>query len=151
MPAPVNGDIAIRVLKLALDGLSLRHQVISNNIANVDTPGFRASEVSFEGQLRRLLGEDGYSPRDGTARGRLCSDGMARDMRRTNPAHLRSGTVQPTVAVLLSNAPMKNDLNNVDIDRQMVELAETTLSYSALAQLMSNKLSLLRTIINGGR
>jgi flagellar basal-body rod protein FlgB len=46
---------------------------------------------------------------------------------------------------------MRNDLNNVDIDRQMVELAETTISYNALTQLTSAKLALLKAAINGGR
>ncbi len=41
-------DNAIRAAKLALDGLSMKQGVISNNIANVDTPGYRAQEVDFD-------------------------------------------------------------------------------------------------------
>ena len=112
MPAPLNGDMAMRVLQLALDGLSLRQQAISNNIANVDTPGFRASEVSFEGQLRRLLGRESVPLREGAARGHLCSEGAAftaTSMRTSRPAHISSTSGQSVVAVTPSNAPMKND------------------------------------------
>ncbi len=157
MSSPIDNDIAMRALRLALDGLSLRHQVTSNNIANVDTPGFRASEVSFEGQLRRLLAEAEQPALPQTARGQLVSQAgglsIAKTMARTRAGHLNAVPVDSESAALVvpSQAPMRNDLNNVDIDRQMVELAETTINYSALTQLTSAKLSLLRAAINGGR
>jgi flagellar basal-body rod protein FlgB len=44
------------VLNSALDGLSLRQQVIADNIANVDTPGYRATSVDFETTLRAAIG-----------------------------------------------------------------------------------------------
>ena len=157
MSSPIDNDMAMRALRSALDGLSLRHQAVSNNIANVDTPGYRASEVSFEGQLRRLLAEAQQPALPQTARGQLVSQAQvtesAKTMARTHPSHLSASRVDAATAAMVmpSQAPMRNDLNNVDIDRQMIELAETTINYNALTQLTSAKLSLLKAAINGGR
>jgi len=50
-------DLVTRTLTAALDGLSVRQDVIANNIANVDTPGFRASSVDFESSLASAMGD----------------------------------------------------------------------------------------------
>jgi flagellar basal-body rod protein FlgB len=52
VPALSGSDSVFGVLSAALDGLALRQQVIADNIANVDTPGFRATTVDFESSLR---------------------------------------------------------------------------------------------------
>jgi len=52
------GDRTTQSLVSALDGLSTRQRVINNNIANINTPGFKASEVSFAGQLSQAM-DDG--------------------------------------------------------------------------------------------
>ncbi|GAB4432492.1 MAG: flagellar basal body rod protein FlgB [Anaerolineae bacterium] len=132
-------DIGFRALSTALDGLSLRQRVTSNNIANVDTPGYKAQFVSFEEQLQRALHAESTDP--------------AIQLSATNAAHLQhsptSGTVLPQVDGNASD--LRNDANNVDIDLEMTTLAETTLRYQALAQLTSNKLGLLKNIVRGGR
>ena len=53
------GDAVSAVLGSALDGLSARQGVIANNIANVDTPGFRATSVDFESSLRSAIDSEG--------------------------------------------------------------------------------------------
>jgi len=50
-------DLVTRTLATALDGLSLRQNVIANNIANVDTPNFRATSVDFESSLASALAD----------------------------------------------------------------------------------------------
>lgn len=55
VPAVSGSDPVFAVLTSALDGLSLRQQVIADNIANVDTPGFRATSVDFESSLRAAV------------------------------------------------------------------------------------------------
>jgi flagellar basal-body rod protein FlgB len=54
-------DAVSNVLNSALDGISLRQNVIADNIANVDTPGFRARSVDFESSLKSAIarGADG--------------------------------------------------------------------------------------------
>jgi len=59
VPAVSGSDPVFAVLTSALDGLSLRQQVIADNIANVDTPDFRASSVDFESSLRAAVENGG--------------------------------------------------------------------------------------------
>ena len=107
-------------LRYALNGLLTRQQVTAGNVANVDTPGFKASDVNFEANLRRALS-------------RTASAG---DLERTDHLHLSaSGRADaignPVEVVTNEETTMRNDGNNVDIDREMVKLAETTIQYSA--------------------
>ncbi len=64
----VVSDAVEQVLCLALDGVSLRQRVTADNIANVDTPGFRATSVDFETSLRQAVegGTPGATPRRGS-------------------------------------------------------------------------------------
>ncbi len=126
-------DSATRAAKTALDGLSLRQQAISRNIANVDTPGYQASTVKFEDTLKSMLSmeKDTSLPLD-----------------QTNDAHQASPT--NTVAFSLSSRPggsQRADQNNVDIDVEMADMAETGIQYQAVTQLISKKLALLKTLV----
>jgi flagellar basal-body rod protein FlgB len=56
-------DQILSVLQFALDGVSQRQQVVANNLANADTPGFTAQQVNFESSLQQALG----SPNGGQA------------------------------------------------------------------------------------
>jgi len=130
-----------KAIQIALRGLSLRQQVISHNIANVDTPGFKASDVSFETQLKRAL-----------------SDANAGELplQTTHAAHLTArravteSQVRPQI-VRLQGTRLRSDGNNVDIDREMARLAETTLEYNTLIEALNLRLSLLKQVINEGR
>ncbi|GEP40205.1 flagellar basal-body rod protein FlgB [Nocardioides psychrotolerans] len=55
VPAFSASDAVSSVLGAALDGLSMRQRVIADNIANIDTPGFRATSVDFESSLRSAI------------------------------------------------------------------------------------------------
>lgn len=141
MPGKIPADRAFRTLEIALKGLSLRQQVIANNLANIDTPGFKASDATFETELKRALGRDK-------------GGGMA--FAQTHPAHLsvpESDTVSAVAprVVLQNTQALRNDGNNVDIDREMLRLVETNINYNAMVQLIAKKFSLLRTIITEGK
>ncbi len=125
-------DRVDQILKRAMDGLSLRQQVISNNIANIDTPGFKAARVSFETNLRRAL-------QGGTA------------LTLTDPRHMEPPGYQPDPQVQIVNTMGRTDGNNVDIDLEMSQLAETSIRYSALVETLGKRLAILRTIVNEGR
>ncbi len=118
---------ADRYIRAALAGLSARQRAIANNVANVDTPNFKASEVGFEETLREAL----------RGRGRRTSDNQAELI----AASTRTRPVEGTL--------VRTDGNNVDIDREMVQLAETTLAYNALAQAMAARLAVMRNVISG--
>ncbi len=127
-----------KLFAAALTGLATRQRVISNNVANVDTPDFKASTVSFEQALRRASSRD-----DGGFRMFSVANAVAGPD--DAPAE-----AEATVTVL-ADTTRRRDGNNVDIDQEMVELAETNITYNALAQLTSSRLQVLRTIVNDGR
>jgi len=129
-------DNTSQVLHTALDGLARRQQVTANNIANAETPGFKASIVTFESRLQAFL------------------PGATHDlvMAQTHPAHL-SAQAQPDgpQVVELRDTFGRNDRNNVDIDREMVTLAETSATYNAITRLVARRLGMLKAAITEGR
>lgn len=54
------GDQAMEVIEYALEALTMRSEVVANNVANAEVPGFKASRLSFEGELQRAL--EGIGP-----------------------------------------------------------------------------------------
>jgi flagellar basal-body rod protein FlgB len=138
MTAGLLGDPVSRALSFALNGLSKRQQVVSNNVANVDTPGFSTSRVPFEDQLKTALSRDSQA-------GALFV---------TNVNHIQRGSVtldQPPSVVSEHAGTGRIDGNSVDIEREMFQLADTTLRYQATARVVSERIGWLRAIINGGR
>ncbi len=138
MPDPLFNDLALRALSFALDGLTLRQKLTAQNIANVDTPGYKAQHVSFESQLQQALQGDS-SP--------------SLPLQTTDVSHLghSDATMSSFIAVDPHNSNLRNDGNNVDIDLEMSSLAETGLRYQALAQLAEMKLSLLKSVVRDTR
>jgi flagellar basal-body rod protein FlgB len=124
-------DDWLRAAKLALNGLSRRQEVISHNLANIDTPGFQAQKVDFEGALQRAL--------DGSQTIGLSA---------THGAHLGSpdGTAARIQVSARQGGSMRADGNNVDLDVELVQMAETELRYEALTRLVNKKFNLLREI-----
>ena len=131
----IDSDPTVRSLQFSLDGLAKRAQVANNDIANADTPNFKASEVTFENSLRQAL--------QGNA-------GPPLALTRTDGAHI-DPRANPGMASIsetpLLNEVLKNDNNNVDIDREMTTLAETNIMYDAMTQMATTKLSILRSAI----
>lgn len=128
-----------RLLQRSLDGLSLRQQTIQNNLANSETPGFRASEVSFESKLKSVL-----------------SNPQEMSLSRTDSRHLSIGgdvDLQRPIATVFQPSvnASRNDENTVDVEQEMSRLAETQLMFSSIVQLMNHKLGGIRTAINEGR
>src|ERR1700730_6125278 len=109
----VNFSGADSYLRAAMSGLAARQRAIANNVANVDTPNFKASEVRFEDALKSAIG----SGRPGTPV----------DQSSLNAAAAHTSLVDAT--------SMRADGNNVDIDREMAILGETNLTYSAITQI----------------
>jgi len=127
---------AIGALQRAMDLRSVRHRVISSNIANLDTPNYKAFEMVLKEESGRLHQAGALAQ---THRGHLLPRGQAFggvEIRRTEePPH---------------GVP-KGDGNTVDIDREMADLAENTLLYNASARVISKQFHALKTIIQGGK
>lgn len=130
---------SIGILEKSLAASSLRQRVISNNIANVNTPGFKKSDVIFEDLLQQALSEQPMLQQTCTHENHLSKTFSSVEQ------------VQPQVATSTATA-IRNDGNNVDIEAEMASVAKNNLYYNSLAQLMSKKLGALKTVINqGGR
>ena len=114
------------ILERALDLRSMRHHLIVSNIANKDTPNFKAFDLMVEEEMAQ-------SPHTGDAA----------HLRRTDGAHL-SGRHTPGASGNSRSGEerelsLRGDGNSVDMDEEMAKLSENNLLYDALAQIISKK------------
>lgn len=113
-------------LSKALDVSSLRNQLITNNIANVDTPGYKRKEVDFQSYLQDAL--------------RSNSDGNQDTARVRNQA--------PRVFDENSNYSTRSDDNNVDIELEMSYLAQNSIQYNTLISQVNYNFNRLKMVMN---
>lgn len=130
----------LQVLSQALNASTLRNRVILNNVANIDTPGFKSQQVVFEEELKKALTESS-------------SNFIGK---RTHRLHIPIGGNAPSTLPtpkVLENATtfVQNNGNNVDLEYEMTKLAENSLWYNALVQQTSGHFNKLREVIKEGR
>jgi flagellar basal-body rod protein FlgB len=123
------------ILEKAMDAAWMRNETISNNIANVNTPGYKKSYVRFE----ELLAD---------AADKFQISGIKKDGKFLPIGSDRSISVNPEI-VQEDSTSMRRDGNNVDIDVEMAELAKNTIKYNALIAQMSKEFSKIKLAING--
>ena len=104
----------INVLEKAADASWLRDQCIANNIANVDTPGYKRQDVDFESVLEKELGYRRYKSMD-------------EKVANVNLSKLKVGAYTDT-----ANFSYRTDKNNVDIENENVLLARNQIQYQGL-------------------
>ncbi len=129
------GDRSVGTIQSWLTGLSQRGQAISNNIANIDTPGYIRQDVPFETSLRRAIGGHG-----------------ANQLRTTDSRHITTGGAASGQLGLQTAQHLtgsRADQNTVDIDQEMVLLSETQMRYQAASSALSTKIAILRNVIRG--
>ena len=117
----------INVLDRAADASWTRETVIGNNIANVDTPGYKRQDVAFEDVLKRELKSSKYDTLQ-----------KAVDNVSLNKLEGRTYTDYASYSYRL-------DGNNVDIDTENVELASEQLRYQTLTSAVSNEFTRMNT------
>jgi flagellar basal-body rod protein FlgB len=127
---------SIDLLQRSLNLRARQHRVVSANVANADTPGYKAFEVAVAEELRKIRPQAGRV-----------------QPARTHSAHLPAAGSGPDRVTLKKVAPATLDLradgNTVDLDRSMGELAENAIQYKASAQFISGKFKSLKNAING--
>ena len=131
----------VDTLQKGLSAAWTRNTVIRNNIANVETPGFKASDVEFETILAKSL----QAPQNGGFKGT-----------KTHPKHIDIGVGEPSPTfeariVKRGELSMRLDGNNVDIESENVKLAQNSLYYNALMEKLNSELKRLRAAISEGR
>ncbi|KHD86499.1 flagellar basal body rod protein FlgB [Bacillus ginsengihumi] len=120
-------------LENALNYSSTRQKVITNNIANVDTPNYKAQDVSFKNVLQDSI------------------DSIKTI--RTDPRHfdLSDDSTDSNVTITQNNGSYNNNGNSVDIDNEMSNLASNQIFYESLIELEKGKLSSLLNVVKGGQ
>ena len=121
-------------LSRGMSAANLRHEVISNNIANVNTPKFKKSDVVFESLLAKELG---YFDEEGKL-----------DIVRTHDRHMPIPALEPAAptVVMDTSTTMRTDRNNVDIDKEMANLAKNQIYFNSLAKVMGGHIQKIKTI-----
>ncbi len=116
----------IPLLEKEMDLFAVRNKAIANNIANIDTPGYKRVDVSFQNELTNAIAES------------------------QNQVELSKQVeqIQPTIQVDKSGF-LASGANNVNIDQEMAQLAENQLQFKLAARLMTDTLSLIDKSING--
>lgn len=115
-------DPSIIGLEKAMSGAQLRQEVLSNNIANANTPGFQRSDVDFQAALSQAFAQG------------------------DSASQLQQLTFQPTTA---QTGPSQVDGNTVDINTEMADLSENSLFYQAAESVMATRMTILKTAIGG--
>lgn len=119
----------IRVLDKAADASWLRNEAISNNISNVDTPGYKRQDVEFESVLKEALGMSRYKTMDAKV------------------ADLKVDRLNGRPYTDYKGFSYRIDGNNVDIDNENVYLAENQLKYQGLLTAISQEFKNLQTVM----
>ncbi len=118
----------INVLDKAADASWTRNEIIANNIANVDTPGYKRQDLNFEDELERALGHSRYRTMD-----QKVSD--------LKDKHLEARVVND-----YSGFSYRLDKNNVDIDTENVTLAANQLKYQGLMEGIKSEFANLQAV-----
>jgi flagellar basal-body rod protein FlgB len=115
----------------------IRQEVIADNIANADTPHFKRREVTFESELDRALRSFDPSPFPAAlTHNRHIPFYRPKDYREVRP-----------IVYLDYTTSYRNDGNNVDIDREMVDARRNAMMYTALARRVSDNYQLLSMVL----
>ncbi|HQO01066.1 MAG TPA: flagellar basal body rod protein FlgB [Spirochaetota bacterium] len=127
------------LLERSLDVEMTRRRVIANNIANVDVPHFKRSEVNFESELRRVV-ED--NRRQDNRYPAIMTD------ERHIPFYVERNIrdVRPRIN-LDYNTTMRNDGNNVDIEKEIVDASKSQMRYNTYVTSISSNLRMLKLVM----
>ena len=124
----------IDFMQRGLQAANLRQEVISNNIANVNTPGFKKSDVLFESMLAKELGFE---------------KDKKLQMVRTQDKHMPMSAGEKVTAKiqLQDTTTMRVDGNNVDSDVEMANLAKNQIYYNAMAKKIGSYIQGVKNVI----
>lgn len=131
-----SGNGMIQTMDRSLTLASQRQTLIASNLANLDTPGYRTRDFSFEGAMKVALGGQ--------------SSPIA--LNTTHAMHLQGSTSSslPPTADPLRPSAERNDGNDVSLDRENMLLARTQSTYQNASTFMQVELRMLRMLIREG-
>lgn len=119
----------VNTLGTAADATALRNEVISNNIANANTPHYKRKDIRFETELKHAFLHSDDSTVDATVK------------------HLDLRELQPEVYTDYAELSYRYDGNNVDIDNENVILAKNQIKYNGLMASINKEFNNLKTVM----
>lgn len=131
-------DATLKAIAASLNMRQMRQEIISSNVANADTPGYKAKRIDFEEALAKALDIEKH-----------------RTMKASDKKHFNVGgggfeTLEPNVYED-PNGVVSQDGNTVDRDQEMALMAKNRILYEAAVQLLNKKLGLLKYTIQNDR
>ena len=127
------GRTIVPLASKSLDAYAMRHKAVSNNLANIEVPGYNRMEVHFEEALRAHLKPSKEA------------------LWRTHEKHLPDGnkmSAVPKIGFDTSN-PKLNAVNNVDVDLEMADMAKNQLNFSLISTALRHEYNRIRMAIRG--
>jgi flagellar basal-body rod protein FlgB len=128
-------DKTLKALATALNFREMRQELISSNVANANTPGFKAKKMDFEEALARALDVDGQMQMGVT------------DERHHIVGNGGFNNLEPEIYDNPNGVVSENG-NTVDVEAEMAQMAENKLMYDALVQLINKKMGIMKYAIN---
>lgn len=124
----------ISTLEGALNYSSTKQKVIAQNISNADTPNYKAKEVSFKTAFQQAMDQSVAA-------------------KKTNVRHFDFKGQSTTATIVKTNqrTSYHNNGNNVDVDKEMADLAANQIYYNAMIDRISGKFQSLQSVIRGGK
>lgn len=119
----------INVLRTTLDATAARNEIISNNIANVNTPDYKRKDIRFETELKHAFVNSDESTVDARVR------------------HLDLDALEPEVYTDYAELSYRYDGNNVDINNENAILAENEIKYNGLMDSINKEFSMLQSVM----
>ncbi len=119
----------INVLDKAADASWLRHDAISNNLSNANTPNYKRQDVDFESQLAKALGHSRYKSMDAKV------------------ADLKTNRLEPVTYTDYAGFSYRVDGNNVDPDTEAVYLAKNQTVYQGLTDCINQEFQNLQYVL----
>ena len=114
----------LNVLEQLLRQANIRHSVLASNIANVDTPNFKAKDVSFASVLGNEI-----------------------ILASTNPRHLQASAGSASADVKIEETQPWADKNNVEMDLQVAKMTENAMFYEAGVTLLKKKIQMFKSAL----
>jgi flagellar basal-body rod protein FlgB len=124
----------VSTLEHALNYSSAKQKVISQNIANVDTPNYKAKDVSFKAVFQDVMGQSFQAHK---------SDSRHYDFS-SKPSRMPGIISKP-------NVNYNENGNSVDLDKEMADMATNQIYYNALTERINGKFNSLQSVIRGGK
>jgi flagellar basal-body rod protein FlgB len=127
----------LRAIEGYIGRLSDRQQIVASNLANIDTPRYKTKDITFHATIDELLAETSSTAR----------------LRMTRERHIDAEPFEQIDNRVFEPQGLieRADENNVDIDREMMKMNETSFGYTAMAQLLHGKYQKLTQSINEGK